>query len=125
MGEEYVNLLEYLKSECERDYKLFSIADTVETLNLAYFNYQPISEDKFRLMIRELFDGEYIDLKYLDEEVALIKPLARGFTVKKEVAEENPAVEMVVSNEKKREWVFFLFSFACSFIGALLGGLIC
>ena len=125
MSEEYVNLLEYIKSECERDYKLFSIADTVEILNRAYFNYQPISEDKFRLMIRELYDGEYVELKYLDEEVALIKPLARGFTVKKEIVDKNPPAEIAVYNGERRDWVFFLFSFVCSFIGALLGGLIC
>lgn len=124
MTEEYVNLLEYLKSECEREYKLLTITDTVETLNLAYFNYEPISEEKFRLMIRELYNGDYIDLKYLDDEVALIKPLARGFTVKKEVQEAR-VQEKAPQKKKGAEWFFYLLSFACSFLGALLGGIIC
>lgn len=125
MSENYVSLLEYLKSECGRDYKLFVIADTVETLNSAYFNFEPISNDQFRLMIRELYNGEYIDLKHLDEDVALLKPLSKSFSIKKEVEKKQEKQEIVVERKDKKEWVFFLISFACSFIGALLGGLIC
>ena len=125
MNDDYVNLLEYFKSECERDFKLLSISDTVATLTLAYFSFEPISNDKFRLMVRELYNGEYIDLKYLDDEYVLLKPLLKSFSVKKEVKNEESESSSVEVITQRKDWFFFFISLACSFIGALLGGLIC
>ena len=124
MNNEYVSLIEYLKAECEREYKLFSIADTIELLNRSYFSEDYISQDKFRLIIRELHNDEYIDLKYLDEEVVLLKPLSKSYSIKKQVV-QNVQEDDNQDKKQSREWLFFLISFACSFIGAVIGGMIC
>ncbi|MBR2337396.1 MAG: DUF4524 domain-containing protein [Clostridia bacterium] len=123
MRDRYLKVLQYLKSECEREYKLFGISDTADLLNRAYFDCQPITADGLRLMVRELYSDGYIDLKYMDEEVVLLKPSGKSFLVEKEGKEgEN---ERIKAPKQGRDLLFLALSFLCSFIGALLGGILC
>lgn len=127
MDNEYISLLDYLKSECENDYKLLTVKKVIKDLNEKLSFSENLSEDKFRVMLKILDGGGYVDLKYFDEEVILIKPLLKSFLVFHERKTEIPQ-ERVIIEEKpdfRQKFIPLILSFLSGFLGALLGGIIC
>ena len=127
MDNEYISLLDYLKTECENDYKLLTVKKAVEDLNGKSSFSERLNEDKFRVMLKILDGGGYVDLKYFDDEVILIKPLLKSFLVFHERKTEIPQ-ERVIIEEKpdfSQKFIPLILSFLSGFLGALLGGIIC
>ncbi len=127
MDNEYISLLDYLKTECENDYKLLTVKKVLKDLNEKLSSSENLSEDKFRVMLKILDGGGYVDLKYFDDEVILIKPLLKSFLVFHERKVEPPQ-ESVILEEKpdfRQKFIPLVLSFLSGFLGALLGGIIC
>lgn len=115
MEKKIYDLLSYLKSECKGKYCLFSRAKLLEKCG-----DETVTEEELNAYIDSLITSGYIDKKYSDKDVMLIKPLGKSLTVK---PDEKPQAENDFGKTSEKDNAFFKFfiAFLGGFSGALAG----
>ena len=115
MEKKIYDLLSYLKSECKGKYCLFSRAKLLEKCG-----DRTVTEEELNAYIDSLITSGYIDRKYSDKDVVLIKPLGKSLTAK---PDEKPQAENDFREKDEKDNAFFKFfiAFLGGFSGALAG----
>ncbi len=115
MEKKIYDLLSYLKSECKGKYCLFSRAKLLEKCGDG-----TVTEEELNAYIDSLITSGYIDRKYSDKDVVLIKPLGKCLTAK---PDEKPQAENDFREKDEKDNAFFKFfiAFLGGFSGALAG----
>ena len=107
-------LLKIINEECVNSgYKIFSVEQLINSLP----SELGVDENVFLICIKNLFDRQYISVKYQDENEICLVPLAKG-----RVVFENIIDEEIERNSIKKK--YFAFSFCGGIVGSILGGVI-
>lgn len=107
-------LLKIINEECiNSGYKIFSVEQLINSLP----SELGVDENVFLICIKNLFDREYISVKYQDENEICLVPLAKGRLVFENAIEE----EIEINSIKKK---YFAVAFCGGTFGSILGGLI-
>ena len=110
-------ILKYFVNECgEGNYKIFDIDEIISECSAK----QKTTKETMRLIISHLERGEYISVKYSDDEQYCITtlPFGRQFIETEETQEQNKKV--LLSLVKKNNFLTMFFAFLGSFLGTLL-----
>mgnify|MGYP006928571266 CR=1 FL=1 len=115
MEKKIYDLLSYLKSECKGKYYLFSKQKLAEKCGDG-----TVTEEELNAYIDSLITSGYIDKKYSDKDVMLLKPLGKSLTAK---PDEKPQTEneQQVKSEGNNAFFKFFIAFLGGFSGALAG----
>ncbi len=115
MEKKIYDLLSYLKGECKGKYYLFSRKKLVEKCGDG-----TVTEEELNAYIDSLVTSGYIDKKYSDKDVMLLKPLGKSLTAK---PDETPQTENDFKEVSEKDNAFFKFfiAFLGGFSGALAG----
>ena len=118
LKDEEFALLEFLKTNCGKEYKLFS-------LNVFFdkaIDEKTLSVEKVEEVLKSLDEKGYIEIKYFSKDEVLVKPLPLGFSVVKTT--QKPQIlqlpqQTVLSRKEK------IKLFGLCFLGGLTGSLFC
>lgn len=109
------DLLSYLKNVCKGKYYLFSRKELAEKCGNG-----TVTEEELNAYIDSLITSGYIDRKYSDKDVMLLKPLGKSLTAE---FNEKPQAEIGFRSKSEEHNAFFKFfiAFLGGFSGALAG----
>lgn len=114
MEEKTYNLLSLISEECKGEYRLFSKKDLLSSLG-----DDSVTEEKLNLAIDSLAASGYIEKKYADKDVVLLKPSAKSLTAVKDA--DSKVTERFAAGDVKNDFLRFIISFLGGFSGALVG----
>lgn len=103
-------LLENVRLACGRDYKLFSAEE------LKNMSGDGVTEERATDEIKSLAAAGYLDIRYIDEKQAIIKPLDKDFFVEES---DLPSQDAAKSGGMRRLKIIIVC--AAAFLGAFLG----
>lgn len=104
-------VLKILQKECHGSgYKVIDKSDIISSLPAKY----KMSEDTLDHIITALERGEYIHIKYDDENVYCLCVLNAA----------SPSADKEIKKEKPKIWLFIILSALFSLIGGLIGSII-
>ncbi len=110
-------MLESVRLACGKDYKLFS-ADELREMS-----GEGVTEEQTTERLKRLAAAGYLDIRYIDEKQAIIKPLDKEFFVDDG---EGTLLQTPVENGdigRLKPLIVCAAAFVCAFIGAFLGAL--
>ena len=115
MEKKIYDLLSYLKNESKGKYCLFSRQKLAKKCGDG-----TVTEEELNAYIDSLIASGYIDKKYSDKDVMLLKPLGKSLNVK---PDEMPQTENDLDKTSGKENAFlkFFVAFLGGFSGALAG----
>ena len=120
MEKDYLALLSYLKEQCRKDYRLLQAEDILADLKCLFGGGD--DKQKLSFMLTYLSAEDYIDLKYFDGEVFLLKPLSKSYLVKEREEVSIPLPESLPNSYQPKVSVILLVLSVCAFVGGMLGG---
>lgn len=117
LKKELVVLLEGVRLACGRDFKLFSVKE------LSEMGGDGVTEERATDDIKRLAAAGYLDVRYIDEKQAIIKPLDKDFFVDdgEGALPQTPAQNSGIA--RLTPFIVCAAAFVCAFIGAFLGAL--
>ena len=101
--------------ECNGKYVLFS-----KKKLLGACGDETVTEEELNAYIESLSASGYLDKKYSDKDVVLLKPLSKSFTVKKDEKPEKYELR-APENSGASDFLKFIIAFLGGFSGALAG----
>ena len=110
------NLLSRIREECKGKYVLFP-----KKKLLGACGGETVTEEELNVYIDSLAAAGYLDKKYADNDVVLLKPLGKSLTASRD---EKPAPQEVISvtdGGTMSEFLRFIIAFLGGFSGALAG----
>lgn len=114
MEEKVFKLLSYITSASSGKYRLFSKSELY-----GRYGDESVTEDDFNGIIDSLDISGFIDVKYSDKDLILLKPLGKSLTL---LDKENKSVDNQVGSVSERgNFLRFFISFLGGFSGALVG----
>lgn len=103
-----LSLLKIIDSETvSGGYKVFSFSDLVSAMP-SYFD---VDESGIRDLLKDLYDKEYLSVKYEDDKEVCLSPLPKGRLVFENIIDEE-----IEKSRSARKYFFY------SFMGAASGG---
>lgn len=79
-----------------------------------------VTEEEFTSLLDSLAAGGYIDVKYADKDVILVKPLGKSLVAEPDKKTDSEEIVNVQSN-KSADFLRFFIAFLGGFSGALAG----
>ncbi|MBQ8726574.1 MAG: hypothetical protein IJY84_05710 [Clostridia bacterium] len=129
MDNDCLLLLDYLKEKCQKEYCLLQVDEVLTALKEQLFLGVENPEQQLFSMLNGLSDEYFIDLKYADGEVFLVKPLAKSFNLSKPPKKQETPPPQIVEFDKKQVLILLLLIYSLAllggFLGGILGGLLC
>ncbi len=117
MEDNLYNLLSHISEECKGKYVLFP-----KKKLLGACGGETVTEEELNVYIDSLAAAGYLDKKYADNDVVLLKPLGKSLTASRD---ENPAPQEVFpapdGGGTVSEFLRFIIAFLGGFSGALAG----
>ncbi len=117
MEDNLYNLLSRIREECKGKYVLFPKKEL-----LGACGGETVTEEELNVYIDSLAAAGYLDKKYADNDVVLLKPLGKSLTASRD---EKPAPREVISvpdgGGTASEFLRFMIAFLGGFSGALAG----
>lgn len=103
-----------ISEKCKGEYRLFSKKEL-----LSACGDDSVTEEKLNIAIDSLAASGYLEKKYSDKDVVLLKPSAKSLTAEKDADSKDK--EPVASVDVKTDFLRFIISFLGGFSGALVG----
>lgn len=116
MEEKIYNLLTYISSESKGKYTLFNKSELMKK-----YGDGTVTEDEFTSLADSLAATGYIDVKYSDKEVILMRSLGKSLTAMPDVKPETVEAAEVKDGDAFHNFLRFFISFLGGFSGALVG----
>lgn len=117
MEDNLYNLLSRIRDECKGKYVLFP-----KKKLLGACGGETVTEEELNVYIDSLAAAGYLDKKYADNDVVLLKPLGKSLTASRD---EKPAPQEVTAvsdgGGTMSEFLRFIIAFLGGFSGALAG----
>ena len=117
MEDNLYNLLSRIREECKGKYVLFP-----KKKLLGACGGETVTEEELNVYIDSLAAAGYLDTKYADNDVVLLKPLGKSLTASRD---EKPAPQEVTAvsdgGGTMSEFLRFIIAFLGGFSGALAG----
>ena len=111
------NLLSRVREECKGKYVLFP-----KKKLLGACGGEPVTEEELNVYIDSLAAAGYLDKKYADNDVVLLKPLGKSLTASRD---EKPVPQEILPSADgggtMSEFLRFIIAFLGGFSGALAG----
>ena len=122
MEKEYLALLNYLKEQCKKEYRLLQADEIIADQKQLFVGGD--ERQKLSLMLTNLSAEDFIDLKYFDGEVFLLKPLSKSFLVKEQEEVSNFIPESYPQPTIPSFGVILIVLSLCAFLGGMIGALL-
>ena len=116
MEEKIYNLLTYISSESKGKYSLFNKSKLMKK-----YGDGTVTEDEFTSLADSLAAMGYIDIKYSDKEVILMRTLGKSLTAMPDATPEPVEVTEVKNDDLIHSFLRFFIAFLGGFSGALVG----
>lgn len=111
------NLLSRIREECKGKYVLFPKKKLLDACG-----GETVTEEELNVYIDSLAAAGYLDKKYADNDVVLLKPLGKSLTASRD---EKPVPQEVITvsdgGGTMSEFLRFIIAFLGGFSGALAG----